>query len=400
MIKINKILIIKYGELSLKKKNKNFFIKTLKNNISKKLEEIKPEITYDFGRMYISVLEDNLETAINKLKEVAGIYEIIEGYLDKDRNIDNIKKNILNLLPGKSFKTFRVSTKRSDKNYPIHSIDVNKIVAGEVLKNIKDISVNLNNPDLNINIEIRFNEILYYFDGYKGMGGYPVGTLGKGLLMLSGGIDSPVAGYLTIKKGVKIETIYFDSPPHTSEMAKNKVIDLAKVLAKYNGEVKLHIINFTNIQEEILKNIPKEYLITIMRRMMYRISDIISKRGKCHIIVNGESIGQVASQTLTSMKVIGCVTKLPTIRPLACFDKMEIIDIAKKINSYDISIRPYEDCCTIFVPDHPVINPLIDKCEEYEKLIPYEDLIFKAINNHEVIKIDENYQNNDYNDIL
>ena len=397
---MKKIIILKYGELTLKKKNKNFFIKTLKENIEKKLKGIPNEIKYDFGRMYISVKEEDLCKTTKLLHEVFGIYEIIVGYLDINRDIDNIKEKILGLVKEKTFTSFRVTTKRSDKKYSLTSLEINEIVASNILKNIKGIKVDLHNPDLEISIEIRNDEVLYYFDGNMGLGGYPVGTLGKGILMLSGGIDSPVAGYMTIKKGVKLEMVYFDSPPHTSEKAKDKVITLAKILSKYNGVVKLHVIKFTEIQEEILKNIPKEYLITIMRRMMYRITSIIASRTRCHIIVNGESIGQVASQTLTSMKVINEVVNIPVIRPLACFDKSEIIDIAQKIGTFETSILPYEDCCTVFVPTHPVINPVLDKCLLYEQNIPYKDLIYTAIKNHEVIKIDEEYLKNNYEDIL
>jgi len=216
--------------------------------------------------------------------------------------------------------------------------------------------------------------------------------------MLSGGIDSPVAGYLTMKRGVKIEAIYFESPPHTSLEAKNKVIELSRILSTYNHELKLHIINFTEIQESIYKNIPHEYLITIMRRMMYRISEKIARKSNCKIIMNGESIGQVASQTLTSMNAINSVITMPVIRPLACFDKLEIIDIAKKVETYETSILPFEDCCTIFVPDHPVINPEIEKCEEFEEKIPFKELIEKAIKNHEILKI--TCQDKKFEDIL
>ena len=217
--------------------------------------------------------------------------------------------------------------------------------------------------------------------------------------MLSGGIDSPVAGYMAIKRGLKIECIYFAAPPHTSLMAQNKVLELAKILAPYNNDIKVHIINFTPLEEAIYKDIPNYYLITIMRRMMYRISARISYQINAKAIVNGESIGQVASQTLTSMGAINCVTDLPVIRPLACFDKSEIIDVAKQISTYDTSILPYEDCCTIFVPDHPVINPEKDLCLEYEKLIPYEDMIKEAVKSEEVIKILAN-PTNEYPDIL
>ena len=272
-------------------------------------------------------------------------------------------------------------------------------MGGIILKNIPDLKVDVHDPEVLINIEYRLNNTLIYFAKESGLGGYPVGTLGKGLLMLSGGIDSPVAGYLTMKRGVKIEAIYFESPPHTSIEAKNKVKSLARTLALYNHEINLHVINFTEIQESIYKNIPHEYLITIMRRMMYRISAIIASSRNCKILINGESIGQVASQTLTSMNAINEVVSIPVIRPLACFDKLEIIDISKKINTYETSILPFEDCCTIFVPKHPVINPDKEKCREYEKLIPYEDLIYQAIKNHEIIKIKEK-EDQEYGELL
>ena len=217
--------------------------------------------------------------------------------------------------------------------------------------------------------------------------------------MLSGGIDSPVAGYLTCKRGVKLEAIYYESPPHTSVEAKEKVIKLAKILSEYNGNIKLHVINFTKIQEAIYKNIPHEYLITIMRRMMYRIGERVANYNKCNILVNGESIGQVASQTLTSMKAINEVVKIPVIRPVSCFDKLEIIDIANKIETYETSILPFEDCCTIFVPKHPVINPEIDKCREYEDLIDYESLIKEAIDTHEILTININDED-EFKDVL
>ena len=339
--------------------------------------------------MLIYAEEIDLEKIISKLQNVFGIYEIILGYITKTRQIEDITNLITDLVQAKDFSTFKVITKRSDKTYPINSMEINNIVASHILKSKPNLKVDVHDPRLKINIEIRKAEVLFYFDGIKALGGYPVGTLGKGMLMLSGGIDSPVAGFMTIKRGVKIEAIYFESPPHTSLQAKNKVIQLAQKLAVYNGPVKLHVINFTEIQETILKNIPTEYLITIMRRMMYRISAMIASRSRAQILINGESIGQVASQTLTSMKCINEVVKLPVIRPLACFDKTEIIELARKINTYDTSILPYEDCCTIFVPKHPVINPSLEKCLEYEKLIPWEELIHKAIKEHEIIKVEE-----------
>ncbi len=396
---MKKIIILKYGELTTKKDNINYFLKTLKNNINIILKDINHTITYDFGRMFIDVKSEDIEKTVEKLKCIFGIHEIIVGYISEDKSLDNIKTNILSLIKDKNFKTFKVFTKRSDKTFPLNSMEISKSLGGYILRNIPNIQVDIHNPELLVSAEIRKNEVLYYFNGLSGLGGYPVGTLGKGLLMLSGGIDSPVAGYLAIKRGVKIEAIYFESPPHTSESAKDKVIKLARLLAKYNTTVKLHVINFTRIQETILKNIPHEYLITIMRRMMYRISAIIAHNSKCNILINGESIGQVASQTLTSMRVINEVIKMPVIRPVACFDKLEIIDLAKKIGTYDISTLPYEDCCTIFVPEHPIINPSSIKAIEYEELIPFKDLIHEAIKNHEVISVDVE-EDREYEDIL
>ncbi|MFA6753300.1 MAG: tRNA uracil 4-sulfurtransferase ThiI [Bacilli bacterium] len=382
---MKKIIIIKYGELTTKKDNISFFINTLKDNIKNALININHEIIFDKGRMFIST--ENYEEAVEVLTNTFGIHEINIAYELDNNNIELISNNLLELLKSKEFNTFKVNTKRSDKNYPLNSMDINKKLGSLILNKFKNKKVDVHNPDLNINVEIRFNKSYFYFEKVKGIGGYPVGTLGKGLLMLSGGIDSPVAGYYALKRGIRIEAIYFESPPHTSLNAKNKVLSLARELSKYGGYVKVHIVNFTKIQEAIYKNCPHEYMITIMRRIMYRISERLSYKINAKVLINGESVGQVASQTLTSMRVINEVVKIPVLRPLACFDKIEIINVAKNINTYDISILPYEDCCTIFVPDHPVINPISSLAEEYEKLIPYEELINEALKNIEVIKI-------------
>lgn len=396
---MQKIITIKYGELSTKKDNRNFFIKILNDNIKKALNDNDTLITYDFGRMFIKPKYDKFDYVVERLQKVFGIHEIIIGYLSEEKDVESIKENILELLKHKKFNTFKVDVKRSDKSYPIDSMTLRKTFGSHILKNIPNIKVDVQNPELLITVEIRLKEVLIYFNGIKGLGGYPVSSLGKGILMLSGGIDSPVSGYLAIKRGIKLEAIYFESPPHTSEFALDKVKKLAQKLAVYNNDIKLHIINFTKIQEEIYKNIPHEYLITIMRRMMYRISAIVASRSNAKVIVNGESIGQVASQTLTSMSAINEVVNIPVIRPVACFDKLEIIDIAKKIDTYETSILPFEDCCTIFVPDHPVINPEKSKCLEYEKLIDYENMIYNAVKNKQTIIIREK-EKLKYQDIL
>ncbi|MBE6147990.1 MAG: tRNA 4-thiouridine(8) synthase ThiI [Firmicutes bacterium] len=394
---MEKVIIIKYGELSTKSDNINFFLKTLKNNVSAKLSGINHEIKYDHGRMI--VYTEKIEEAIEKVKLVFGIHEICLGYKYQDKNINNILEKVYELVKDIDFNTFKIVTKRSDKNYPGTSTEISKQIGGYLLSRLSNKKVLMHDADLIINIEIRLTEVLIYFNGEKGLGGYPVSTLGKGLLMLSGGIDSPVAGYLAIKRGVRIEAIYFDSPPHTSPMALKKVEDLARILSKYNGEIRLHVINFTKIQEEIIKNIPNYYLITIMRRMMYQISAILASNINAHIIINGESIGQVASQTLKSMQVINEAIKLPVIRPVCTYDKLEIIDVAKKIGTYEKSIEPYEDCCTIFVPDHPVIHPDIKLVREYESLVDFKFLIFEAIKTRKIIKISEIEEKN-YSDLL
>ena len=358
---MEKVILIKYGELSTKKDNINFFLKKLKENILFALNDLEAEVTYDLGRMFIHT-KDNFDEVIRRITNIFGIHEINIGYIITSTDFNVIKEEVLKLLKEKEFTTFKVESKRSNKKLNTTSVELSKNLGAHILKNIKGLSVDVNKPEVLVNVEYRINNTLVYFEKIKGLGGYPVGTLGKGLLMLSGGIDSPVAGFLTIKRGVKIEAVYFESPPHTSLEAKNKVISLAKKLAVYNNDIILHVINFTEIQEAIYKNIPHDYLITIMRRMMYRISAIIASKRNAKILINGESIGQVASQTLTSMNAINEVVSIPVIRPLACFDKLDIIDIAKNIDTYETSILPFEDCCTIFVHKHPVLTTIRESC--------------------------------------
>ena len=397
---MEKLIMIKYGELSTKKANINLFLKQLKDNLSFALEDLDVEIKFDKGRMFISLKKDNFEEVEEALNHVFGIHEYDIAYKFNDKNFDKIANFVLKLVKQKVFNTFKVVTKRSDKNYPISSMDFSRQIGAVILKNIEGVKVDIHEPELLVSIEIRMDAVYIYFNSEKGIGGYPVGVAGKGLLMLSGGIDSPVAGYMAIKRGVKLECIYFESPPHTSIEAKNKVLELASKLALYNNDIKVHIIRFTDIQQAIYQNCPHAYLVTIMRRMMYRIAERIARMNNCKILVNGESIGQVASQTLTSMNVINETVRIPVIRPVACFDKLEIIDFAKKIGTYETSILPYEDCCTIFVPEHPVINPTFEEVREYEKNIDYEKMIYEAIKNHEVIKISLKEKVKEFEDIL
>lgn len=384
--------MIKYGELSTKKDNIKVFIDKLNSNVSKKLADYDVSISKNKVRMFIDIKDYNEVNIISKLKEVFGIHSIVVCY-KCNKSIEDINILAKELIDKENITTFKVETNRADKSFKYNSLEVSKMVGAYLLKNLNDLKVDVHNPEITLHVEIRDDNTYLYTKEIKGLGGYPVGIQGKGLLMLSGGIDSPVAGFLASKRGIDIDCIYFDSPPHTSLEAKNKVITLAKKLCNYGNNINLYVIPFTEIQLAIYKNIEPTYMITILRRMMYRISERVAKMTKSRIIINGESIGQVASQTLNSMYVINNVTSYPVIRPVACLDKLEIIEIAKNIDTYETSILPYEDCCTIFVPKHPVINPNLDKCIYFETLIDYEKLIDEAIEN--MTKIDvKNYQTN------
>jgi len=394
---MDRVILIKYGELSTKKANRNFFINTLFNNLKSKLKGYNVKIHKDRARMYIEFLEEDLDDIKDIVSKVFGIHTYHIAYIVESED-SVIQDKLLSILKDVEFNTFKIETRRSDKNFPIHSQDYNRVLGGLILKNNKS-KVDVHNPDLWITVEIRENNTFIYFNSYNGSGGYPVGTQSKGMLMLSGGIDSPVAGYLAMKRGMTLDAVYFEAMPHTSIEARNKVIELSKKLVKYTDHINLHIVNFTKIQEEIYKNAKDDYIITIMRRMMYRIMDKLCHKYKGLVIVNGESIGQVASQTLTSMNVINSVTNIPVIRPLACFDKLEIMDIARKIDTYDISIIPYEDCCTVFVPPHPVINPKLKTCIEEENKFDYESLIDEAVENLNTIKITDE-KDTEFSDLL
>ena len=392
---MEKLILIKYGELTTKKGNRKTFIRSLKNRIEKVLKKYPIQIRDLYDRMYIEVDNQYLNQCIEALQKVFGIFGIVICY-KVNTNIDDIQEKTLDILKDRSFKTFKVETKRSYKQFPISSMELSRKLGGHILKNF-NVKVDVHQPDLVFHVEIHKDYTYLYENEIRGLGGYPVGIQGKGLLMLSGGIDSPVAGYLALKRGVDLECLYFESPPHTSVEAKNKVLELARIIDEYSGNIKVHIVPFTKLQEAIYKNVPDHYVITIMRRMMYRIAEEVCKRHHLKVMINGESIGQVASQTLSSMQVINSVTNLPVIRPVACMDKLEIIAIAKKIGTYETSILPYEDCCTIFLPKHPVINPDLESCLTFEKNFDYQSLIEDFIEHIETIK---NLERETYSDLL
>ena len=385
---MERVILIKYGELTTKKGNRNFFVNLLYKSIVNKLDGYNVKIYKDLSRMYIEFDEKDLDEILSRVNKIFGIHEYLVAY-KIDTDLDTIKDKVLEVVKNEHFNTFKVETKRSYKEFPVNSQDLSRQLGGIILKNIEGIKVDVHNPDLLVNVEIRKTYTYIYTNYYYGLGGYPNNTLGKGMLMLSGGIDSPVAAYLAIKRGVHVEAVYFEAIPHTSINARNKVIELCKKLSVYTTSIKLHIVPFTEIQEAIYRTADQDYVITIMRRMMYRITERMARRRHCLAIINGESIGQVASQTLTSMKVINDVTNYPVIRPVACLDKLEIMDIARKIDTYDISILPYEDCCTVFVPKHPVINPKLSLCEEMENRFDYKELINKTLKNIKTISITE-----------
>ena len=384
---MNRVVLIKYGELTTKKGNRKFFINTLYQNLKKKLNNFDVKISRDISRMYIEFSEQELELVLEKLNQVFGVHSYQIAY-KIETDIEKIKELAVEVMNEKS-GTFKVETRRANKNFPIQSIEFSRQVGGLVLKNNSHLTVDVHNPDTTLTIEILERFTYLYTDIYHGLGGYPVGVQSKGMLMLSGGIDSPVAGWMALKRGVKIDAVYFEAIPHTSLEARYKVIELSRKLCKYCDSIKLHIVPFTNIQEAIYKECNPEYCITIMRRMMYRIMEKLAKKNKGLVIINGESIGQVASQTLTSMSVINSVTNMPVIRPVACLDKLEIIDIAKKIDTYDISILPYEDCCTVFVPKHPVINPSLQECLLNENKFDFEKMIDETVDQVETVVIKE-----------
>ncbi len=387
----NKILV-RYGDLTLKGKNRKVFVERVFNLTKEKLFGLDCIITKTFDRMFIELNKDNYDDVVKQLGYVSGILSYSPIVVAKTTNdLEDIKQKALQLVKTQLTEatTFKVETKRNDKMFPLTSLEISKEVAGYVLKETDNLTVDVKKPKDTLTLEVRNNETYLYLKEVKALGGFPVGVGGKGLLMLSGGIDSPVAGFLTMKQGVRIECIHFESTPLTSIESAQKVVDLVKKMAKYapSNKIRVHMVPFKELHMKIIENIPDSYNITIMRRMMYRLSQLIAEKNKCDILVNGESIGQVASQTLGSMKVINCVCSTPVIRPLATTDKNDIINIARQIDTFDTSIRPFEDCCTVYLPKSPSTNPKMDKCEYYEKSFDYETLVNETFNNTKYIDI-------------
>ncbi|EPT86569.1 thiamine biosynthesis/tRNA modification protein ThiI [Streptococcus agalactiae] len=395
-------IMIRYGELSTKKKNRMRFINKLKNNMEHVLS-IYPDVSVktdrDRGHVYLNGT-DYHEVA-ESLKEIFGIQAFSPSF-KVEKNVDTLVKAVQEIMTSvyKDGMTFKITAKRSDHSFELDSRALNHTLGDAVFSVLPNIKAQMKQPDINLKVEIRDEAAYISYENIRGAGGLPVGTSGKGMLMLSGGIDSPVAGYLALKRGVDIEAVHFASPPYTSPGALKKAHDLTRKLTKFGGNIQFIEVPFTEIQEEIKEKAPEAYLMTLTRRFMMRITDRIRENRNGLVIINGESLGQVASQTLESMQAINAVTATPIIRPVVTMDKLEIIDIAQKIDTFDISIQPFEDCCTIFAPDRPKTNPKIKNTEQYEKRMDVEGLVERAVAGIMVTTIQPQADSDDVDDLI
>ncbi|HOP99443.1 MAG TPA: tRNA uracil 4-sulfurtransferase ThiI [Acetivibrio clariflavus] len=392
---MKKVILVRYGEILLKGLNRPLFEKKLIDNIKRAIYKLgKVEVSRSQARIYIEPQDENydFDEAIKLLTKVFGIVSVSPVWkIDTDFEVIKEKSAVMvkDLLLRKGYKTFKVETKRGDKKFPMDSPEISRELGAHILESFPQLSVEVKNPDFILYVEVR--EFTYiYSEIIPAVCGMPIGTNGKAVLLLSGGIDSPVAGWMIAKRGVEIEAVHFYSYPYTSERAKEKVIDLAKILAQYCPKIKLHIVPFTDIQLEIYEKCPQDQLTIIMRREMMIIAERIAEKIGALSLVTGESVGQVASQTMHSLYVTNSVVKMPVFRPLIGMDKNEVIEIARKIGTFETSILPYEDCCTVFVSKHPKTKPVLEKIILSEQKANLEELINKAIENTEVLVIDSN----------
>ena len=386
------LFLLKYGELALKGLNKPVFEKKLLDNIKARLKKIGSfNVFAAQSTIYVEPQgEADMEETLTSLKKVFGIANICPA-VRCAKTLDDIEKTAVECLKEEDLKgkTFKVEAKREDKSFPLNSPQLAAEIGGRILSHYPYLKVDVHNPDILVQVEIR-KDAYVYMKKIKGAGGMPIGTNGKATILLSGGIDSPVAGYMIAKRGVRLEAVHFHSHPYTSDRAKEKVIDLARIMTEYCGNMRVHVIPFTDIQLEIIDKCPKILLTVIMRRMMMRIAEMVAEKTRGQALITGESIGQVASQTMESLNATNSVVSLPVFRPLIGMDKEEIVKISKEIGTYETSILPFEDCCTIFVPKHPKTKPTIEELLEAEKLLPeFEKMLEDAVNNEEVIQVGE-----------
>lgn len=377
-------ILVRYGELALKGKNRSDFEDRLIRNIREALSSFSGiQVKKTFGRIFVELGDEDPDPVIKRLKDVFGIVGICLARRIP-AEMKAMEKAVLALVREVAPQTFKVAAKRVNTSFPIGSQEMNRHFGGLILKNVPGLKVDVHNPELTLHVEVRGQKAYIYGNDQAGLGGLPVGSSGRVMLLLSGGIDSPVAGYLALKRGVELEAIHFHSYPFTSERAQQKVEDLGKILTRYGGEIRLHLVPFTEIQTEISKKCLDSYSITIMRRMMLRIAEKISEKQGALALVTGESLGQVASQTLESMKVINEVTRMPILRPLVGMDKQEIMTLAKQIGTYETSILPYEDCCTVFLPRNPKTRPNPGITAKNESQLDVEQLVERAVAGTEV----------------
>lgn len=384
---MKEVILVRFGEIFLKGKNYGFFEKMLFNNIKNSIRDINLKIQKSSGRIIISDYSENdSKKIIEKVSKVFGTVNLSVA-TEIDTNIEEIK-NICSNIKIKT-KTFKVETKRADKSFPVQSTAFSAQIGGIILSKNANVEVDVHNPETVVNIDIRENKKTYiYYDKIPCVGGMPTGTSGKVMLLLSGGIDSPVAGYQIARRGTTLSAIHFHSYPYTSEQAKEKVITLAKKLTNYVGNMNVYVVPFTKIQEEIHKNCSDEYMVILVRRFMMKIAEMVAHQNNCKALVTGESLGQVASQTIESIAITNDAGKeIPIFRPLIAMDKIDIMKISQEIGTYETSILPYEDCCSVFLPDSPVTKPKMDKILENEAKLDVESLIKEAIDNIEIIKV-------------
>ena len=386
-------ILIRYGELSTKGRNKKMFTQKLASNIKKALVDFpQVKVIPDYDFMYLDLHEAPEEAVIEKVKPIFGIQSISPVYI-VEKDMEVAKKVVLDLLSQEDLegKTFKIMTRRSDHTFEMDTNQINLFLGDAVLEAFPDIKIQLKQPDITVRIDVRREHLMVSLKTIQGAGGLPVGTSGRVMLMLSGGIDSPVAGYLAMKRGMEIQCVHFASPPYTSPQALEKTKLLAAKIARFGGSIQFLTVPFSRIQEEIKKSVPEAYLMTIMRRFMLRITDQLRENARALAIANGESVGQVASQTLDSMVAINDVTNTPIIRPVATMDKLDIIKVAEEIDTFELSIQPFEDCCTVFAPPSPKTKPKLEKARQYEARLDVEGLIKEAVEGTVIEEITANY---------
>ena len=386
-------ILIRYGELSTKGRNKKMFTQKLASNIKKALVDFpQVKVIPDYDFMYLDLHEAPEEAVIEKVKPIFGIQSISPVYI-VEKDMEVAKKVVLDLLSQEDLegKTFKIMTRRSDHTFEMDTNQINLFLGDAVLEEFPEIKVQLKQPDITVRIDVRREHLMVSLKTIQGAGGLPVGTSGRAMLMLSGGIDSPVAGYLAMKRGMEIQCVHFASPPYTSPQALEKTKLLAAKIARFGGSIQFLTVPFSRIQEEIKKSVPEAYLMTIMRRFMLRITDQLRENARALAIANGESVGQVASQTLDSMVAINDVTNTPIIRPVATMDKLDIIKVAEEIDTFELSIQPFEDCCTVFAPPSPKTKPKLEKARQYEARLDVEGLIKEAVEGTVIEEITANY---------